>query len=64
MFRGRVLKIERAPEPSDLMYNNCEQQFKFSRLVLIYTLTLGIIAGSFLVLTLLTVAQERLAPSA
>lgn len=39
--------IERAPEPSDIIWLNCEKQSSTLRMLVIYLITLGIIIVSF-----------------
>ena len=52
MFKGEIPDIIRAPEPSDILWENCEKEFSFCRITGIYIITfvvimisLGIIAG-------------------
>ena len=47
VFKGNILDLERAPEPSDILWKNCEQSFKLSRIVAIYSVTVLIILVSF-----------------
>ena len=60
MFRGKVLKITRAPEPSDLIYKNCEKKSSISRFFLIWFMTFVIIIFSFGVITVLMFVQDYL----
>lgn len=51
LFKGKVLRIERAPEPSDIMWKNCEKKFSLARLMVIYGVTFFIILFSFGLMT-------------
>ncbi len=60
MFRGQILTIERAPEPSDILYLNCEKKFDLFRFLGIFLLTFLIIIASFGVISLLSYFQEKI----
>ena len=57
IFKGNVIKIERAPEPSDILWINCEKTFSFKRICIIYFATLLIIAVSFAIIIALDYAK-------
>jgi len=60
MFRGNVLKIMRAPEPSDIIYTNCEKRFSIKRFLVIWMITFAIIIVSFGIITVLMFIQDYL----
>ena len=52
MFKGKIPEIVRAPEPSDINWENCEKEFSFLRIIGIFAVTfivimvsIGIMAG-------------------
>lgn len=61
VFKGNVIKIERAPEPSDVLWQNCEKTYSLKRILLIYTVTFLIIAVSFGIITGLEFVQNFIA---
>lgn len=58
IFKGNVIKIERAPEPSDILYTNCEKMYSLKRILFIYMVTLLIIVVSFGIISGLDYLQE------
>ncbi len=59
LFKGKSLKIQRAPEPSDILWENCEKKYSICRKLLIYFTTFLIILISFGVITGLEFVQIR-----
>ena len=57
-FKGNVLRMERAPEPSDLLWENCEQKFSIIRIAFIYTVTFLIVLAGFGVYSGLDYGQQ------
>lgn len=47
LFYGNVLKIEKAPEPSDILWLNCEQPESSTRRFGLFMVTILIIVLSF-----------------
>ena len=52
MFKGGIPDITRAPEPSDILWQNCEKSFSYMRIIgiffatfVIIMISLGLIAG-------------------
>lgn len=50
IFKGKVLSIERAPKPSDILWTNCEKNFQFRRVFFIFVSTFLIVIASFAML--------------
>ena len=63
IFKGKVLRIERAPEPSDLLWTNCEKIYQFRRMFVIYSVTFLMVLISFGVMVGLQYLQSRLKKS-
>ena len=53
LFKGSSIKISRAPEPSDILWSNCEKKFSFKRLILVWLMTFLMISISFGALVLI-----------
>jgi hypothetical protein len=53
LFKGNQLRIIRAPEPSDIHWSNCEKDFSYYRVILVWLITFGIVGVSFGVLLLI-----------
>lgn len=47
IFKGNFIEIERAPEPSDLLWENCEKTYSLKRKLIIYSVTFVIVLVSF-----------------
>ena len=58
IFKGRVLDIVRAPEPSDILWQNCEKDFQLRRHILIFFAMFCIVAVSFGILLGLNYLQQ------
>ena len=61
-FRRKNIKVNSAPEPEDVIWENIEYNkwFRFKRLLLIYTFTLFLLSVSFLIVLGLTYLKEYL----
>lgn len=58
-FKGRLIQIERAPEPEDLIWENCEKIYSLARIVIIWAVTFTIILLSFAAVVGLDYLQAR-----
>lgn len=60
MFKGRIPNITRAPEPSDVLWENCEKSFSYLRIFCIFLATFAIICVSLGIITGLQALQFAL----
>lgn len=62
IFKGSIPEIVRAPEPSDVIWENCEKKESLCRMLLIYFITFVFIMISLGIMVALEYGQSVLAP--